>query len=55
MRAVIQRVTQAKVEVDGKVVGQIEDGLLVYLGVGAGDSQTEAAYFADKLMNLRIF
>jgi D-tyrosyl-tRNA(Tyr) deacylase len=55
MRAVIQRVRQARVEVDGQITGQIEKGLLVYLGVGRDDSETDAAYFADKLVNLRIF
>jgi D-tyrosyl-tRNA(Tyr) deacylase len=55
MRAVIQRVKQARVEVDGKTTGQIGKGLLVYLGVGRDDGETDAAYFADKLMNLRIF
>jgi D-aminoacyl-tRNA deacylase len=55
MRAVIQRVSHAKVEVEGKVIGQIERGLLVYLGVGKGDSETDAAFMADKLVNLRIF
>jgi D-tyrosyl-tRNA(Tyr) deacylase len=55
MRAIIQRVSQAKVEVEGKVVGQIQTGLLVYLGVGTEDSEKEASFFADKLPNLRIF
>jgi D-tyrosyl-tRNA(Tyr) deacylase len=55
MRAVIQRVRQARVEVDGKITGQIGKGLLVYLGVGRDDGETDAAYFADKLVNLRIF
>ena len=55
MRAVIQRVSSANVEVDGKIVGQIVRGLLVYLGVGKGDSDSEAAFMAEKLVNLRIF
>ena len=55
MRAVIQRVTNATVEVDGKVVGQIGRGLLVYLGVGKPDSEQDTEYMADKLANLRIF
>jgi len=55
MRAVIQRVSWAKVEVDGKTIGQVGPGLLVYLGVGKGDTQTDAEFMADKLVNLRIF
>jgi D-tyrosyl-tRNA(Tyr) deacylase len=55
MRAVIQRVAHAKVEVEGKIVGQIERGLLVYLGVGTGDTEKDAEFMADKLVNLRIF
>lgn len=55
MRAVIQRVLEAKVEVGGEVVGQIGKGLLVYLGVGEGDGQKDAEFMADKLANLRIF
>lgn len=55
MRAVIQRVLEAKVEVDGEVVGRIGKGLLVYLGVGDGDGQKDAEFMADKLANLRIF
>jgi D-aminoacyl-tRNA deacylase len=55
MRAVIQRVTEAKVEVDGAIVGQIGVGLLVLLGVGQGDSEAEANYIAQKLTGLRIF
>ena len=55
MRAVIQRVLEAKVEVGGKFVGQIDKGLLVYLGVGKGDEQKDAEFMAEKLANLRIF
>ncbi|HOV77966.1 MAG TPA: D-aminoacyl-tRNA deacylase [Sedimentisphaerales bacterium] len=55
MRAVIQRVTEAKVEVAGKIVGQVGKGLLVYLGVGTADSETDAQFVAEKLANLRIF
>jgi D-tyrosyl-tRNA(Tyr) deacylase len=55
MRAVIQRVSWAKVEVDGKIIGQVGPGLLVYLGVGKGDTEQDAAFMADKLVNLRIF
>jgi len=55
MRAVIQRVLQAKVEEQGRSVGQIEKGLLVYLGVGRGDTVQDAEFVAEKLVNLRIF
>jgi D-tyrosyl-tRNA(Tyr) deacylase len=55
MRAVVQRVKKASVTVDGKIVGQINAGLLVYLGVGKGDEGTDAVFIADKLINLRIF
>lgn len=55
MRAVIQRVSQAKVEVDGVVSGAIESGLLVLLGVTKADTASEAEILADKVANLRIF
>ncbi len=55
MRAVIQRVLQAKVEVDNQMVGRIDKGLLVYLSVGGGDTEKDAEFMADKLVNLRIF
>lgn len=55
MRAVLQRVTSSSVEVDGAVTGEIEDGLLILLGVGHGDGATEAAALADKTAGLRIF
>lgn len=55
MRAVIQRVLQAEVTVDGAQVGKIDKGLLVYLGVGKEDSAKDAQFMADKLVNLRIF
>ena len=55
MRAVIQRILEAKVEVGGEIVGRIGKGLLVYLGVGKGDGQKDAEFMADKLANLRIF
>ena len=55
MRVVIQRVTQAKVEVEGKVVGEIGRGLLIYVGVGHEDTAKDAVFMADKLVGLRIF
>ncbi len=55
MRAVIQRVLQAQVAVEGRQVGKIDKGLLVYLGVGKEDTVKDAQFMADKLVNLRIF
>jgi D-tyrosyl-tRNA(Tyr) deacylase len=55
MRAIVQRVDSAKVEVDGAVVGQIERGLLVYLGAGKGDADADRAYVLSKVLGLRIF
>lgn len=55
MRAVIQRVSQASVTVDGNVTGSIERGLLVFLGVGKKDTQKDIDFIADKIVNLRIF
>lgn len=55
MRVAIQRVLQAKVEVNGQTIGQIGKGLLVYLSVGKGDTGNDAEFIADKLVNLRIF
>lgn len=55
MRAVLQRVTRAKVTVAGDVVGQIDAGLLVLLGCGQGDTAADLAYLVDKIVNLRIF
>ena len=55
MRAVIQRVSEASVTVEGAVVGQIGRGLLVLLGVGAGDGLAEARTLAEKIAGMRIF
>lgn len=51
----VQRVSRAKVRVEGQVAGEIGRGLLVLLGVGCGDSQDQAEYLADKVAGLRIF
>jgi D-tyrosyl-tRNA(Tyr) deacylase len=55
MRAVIQRVSRASVRAGGRVVGEIEDGLLVLLGVAAGDEAADAESLAGKVARLRIF
>ncbi len=55
MRAVVQRVAWAKVEVAGETVGAIERGLLVYLGAGKGDGDEERAYVLGKVLGLRVF
>ena len=55
MRAVIQRVSRARVRVDGQTTGEIGQGLLILLGVGQGDTSREADYLLDKIINLRIF
>ena len=55
MRAVIQRVTEARVKVDGAVTGEIGAGMLVLLGVTQADTAAAAAFLVDKLVNLRIF
>jgi D-tyrosyl-tRNA(Tyr) deacylase len=55
MRAVIQRVSRAKVTIDESACGEIGQGLLVLLGVGHEDSEADATYLADKIAGLRIF
>ncbi|MES1174869.1 MAG: D-aminoacyl-tRNA deacylase [Myxococcales bacterium] len=55
MRAVVQRVNQAQVSVDGAVVGRIERGICVFVGVGREDDEAQAATLADKVVGLRIF
>jgi len=55
MRAVVQRVSRARVTVDGEITGEIELGLLVLVGVGAADTPTDAEYLVEKTMGLRIF
>ena len=55
MRCVVQRVSSASVEIGGKIVGQIGRGLMVLVGVAAGDEEKDVKYMADKLPNLRIF
>ncbi len=55
MRAVVQRVSGARVVVEGRVSGEIAAGLVVLLGVGRGDTAESAAYLAEKVAHLRIF
>ncbi|KGP71017.1 D-aminoacyl-tRNA deacylase [Pontibacillus yanchengensis] len=55
MRAVIQKGKQASVTIDGQVTGQIEKGLVVLLGVTHDDTEEDAKYVAEKIVNLRIF
>lgn len=55
MRALIQRVTEAGVRVDGEVVGAIDHGLLILLGVGQQDGAAEAQFLVNKIVNLRVF
>jgi D-tyrosyl-tRNA(Tyr) deacylase len=55
MKAVVQRVSQSSVKVNGQTVGAIGRGLMVLLGVGHGDTEQDCRYLADKIVNLRIF
>jgi len=55
MRAVVQRVKSSKVEVDGKVISEIGNGLNVLLGICEGDTKDDIKYLKDKILNLRIF
>jgi len=55
VRALVQRVSQASVSIESKVIAAIKQGLVVLIGVGKGDSEADARYLADKIANLRIF
>lgn len=55
MRAVVQRVTAARVEVAGEVVGSIEHGLVAFVGIGKGDGEDQARYLVEKIARLRVF
>ena len=55
MKALLQRVTSASVSVAGEVVGRIDQGLVVFVGVANGDTEKDAQYLAQKIVNLRIF
>jgi D-tyrosyl-tRNA(Tyr) deacylase len=55
MKAVIQRVSEASVKVEGKIVGEIGPGLVILLGIAGDDGEADADYLAEKIVNLRIF
>lgn len=55
MKALVQRVLKASVNIDSEVVGKIGRGLVVFVGVARGDTERDAIYLADKIINLRIF
>lgn len=55
MKAVVQRVTKAKLFCEGKLISEIDKGLVVYLGVQQGDDNLNASYLAKKISNLRVF
>jgi D-tyrosyl-tRNA(Tyr) deacylase len=55
MRVVVQRVSEARVEVDGEITGRIGEGMLVYLSIGKADGPDDAKFMAEKLAGLRIF
>ncbi|HEY0322980.1 MAG TPA: D-aminoacyl-tRNA deacylase [Pyrinomonadaceae bacterium] len=55
MRAVLQRVTRAFVRVEGETVGEIERGLVVLLGIAQDDTEQDATYLVEKVINLRVF
>lgn len=55
MKTIVQRVSQASVSVDNKIVGKIDDGFLILLGIGQDDSQEDIDYLISKISQLRIF
>ncbi len=55
LRAVVQRVSEARVEVGGEIIGEVGRGLMVLAGCGEGDTEDDARWLADKVANLRIF
>jgi len=55
MRSVLQRVANAQITVDGRMVGRIDAGLLIYLGVQKGDTEVDLSYLANKIPRMRLF
>src|SRR5512132_4038670 len=55
MRALLQRVSQASVTIEGQTISTIGKGLLILLGIGHGDGEEQAKFLADKIANLRVF
>jgi len=55
MRALLQRVSRARVEVEGQIVAEIGEGLLIFLGIARQDQERDATYLLQKILNLRIF
>lgn len=55
MKALVQRVIKASVTIGGEVIGRVGRGLVVFVGVAQGDTETDASYLAEKVVNLRIF
>lgn len=55
MKALIQKVSEARVKVNGNVEGEIGEGLLIFLGITHGDEEKDAEYLCDKICNLRLF
>jgi len=55
MRALVQRVTRGAVSVEGEIIGEIRQGLVILVGIGVGDEEEDARYLAEKCVHLRIF
>jgi len=55
LKALIQRVKEARVKIEGRIIGEIGKGLLIFLGVNKDDDENEASYLVSKILNLRVF